>query len=206
LQIAPITATRKQVAVVPSPHLTTHLVRRTAHGGLATTSGRPSPPRRAVDAVRPLHSRWLEHGRGVVPRIWMPHQLSAQAPQGPLRRRAHAGRQRPAGHLVRPLDDGRLLDATRHFSLSDRTHQAKLPERRPEAGPWQERCGGCGKSSEHDHYFPSRADRFTGLFLESRCHFSSQTWTEIALLLGDRMSKIGDSVHLCVRGVCVTSE
>src|SRR6476469_4820083 len=34
LQIAPITATRKQVAVVPSPHLTTHLVRRTAHGGL----------------------------------------------------------------------------------------------------------------------------------------------------------------------------
>jgi len=45
LQIAPITATRKQVAVVPSPHVTTHLVRRTAHGGLATTSGRPSPPR-----------------------------------------------------------------------------------------------------------------------------------------------------------------
>jgi hypothetical protein len=45
LQIAPIRATRKQVAAVPSPHLTTHPVRRTAYGGLATTSGRPSPPR-----------------------------------------------------------------------------------------------------------------------------------------------------------------
>jgi hypothetical protein len=67
--------------------------------------------------------------------------------------------------------DGRLLDATRNFSLSHRTHQAKLPERRPETGPWQERRGGCGKSSEHDHYFPSRADRFTGLFLESRMSF-----------------------------------
>jgi hypothetical protein len=78
-----------------------------------------------------------------------------------LRPRAHAGRKRPAGHLARPLDDGRLLDATRNFSLSHRTHQARLPERRPEAGPWQERRGGCGKSSEHDHYFPSRADRFT---------------------------------------------
>jgi hypothetical protein len=116
-------------------------------------------------------SRWLEHGRGVVPRIWMPHEYIGPGPARVLRPRAHAGRKRPAGHLARPLDDGRLLDATRNFSLSHRTHQAKLPERRPETGPWQERRGGCGKSSEHDHYFPSRADRFTGLFLKSRKSF-----------------------------------
>jgi hypothetical protein len=101
----------------------------------------------------------------------MPHEYIDPGPARVLRPRARAGRKRPAGHLARPLDDGRLLDATRNFSLSDRTHQAKLPERRPEAGPWQERRGGCGKSSEHDHYFPSRADRFTGLFLESRMSF-----------------------------------
>ena len=105
-------------------------------------------------------SRWLEAGRGVVPRIRMPHEYIGPGPARVLPPRAHAGRKRPAGHLARPLDDGRLLDATRNFSLSHRTHQAKLPERRPEAGPWQERRGGCGKSSEHDHYFPSRADRF----------------------------------------------
>jgi len=167
LQIAPITATRKQVAVVPSPHLTTHLVRRTAHGGLATTSGRPSPPRWAAGgcgASAPTADGWKtaaawSHGFGC------PTNISALVPQGVLRPRAHAGRKRPAGHLARPLDDGRLLDATRNFSQSHRTHQAKLPERRPGAGPWQERRGGCGKSSKHDHYFPSRADRFTGLFL-----------------------------------------
>lgn len=157
-----------------SPRLTSRPI---SSGGLLTAGWPPQavgPHRRderPMDAVRPPDSRWLEAGRSVVPRIRMPHEYIGPGPARVLPPRAHAGRKRPAGHLARPLDDGRLLDATRNFSLSHRTHQAKLPERRPEAGPWQERRGGCGKSSEHDHYFPSRADRFTGLFLESRMSF-----------------------------------
>jgi len=156
LQIAPITAVRKQVAhgaagPPSSPPLPTHLVRRSA---LTAAMKRPAD---AMAGTRPR--------RGPTdldaPRIYRP------CPARVLRLHAHAGRKRPAGHLARPLDDGRSRDATRNFFQSHRTHLAELPERRPEAGPWQERRGGCGKSSEHDHYFPSRADRFTGWFLES---------------------------------------
>ena len=148
-------------------------------------------------------SRWLEHGRGVIPRIWMPHEYIGPGPARVLRPRAHAGRKRPAGHLARPLDDGRLLDATRNFSQSHRTHQAKLPERRPGAGPWQERRGGCGKSSEHDHYFPSRADRFTGLFLESRMSFQVSDWTESRGFLAIGCRKLGIAfTFACAARVC----
>ena len=157
-----------------SPRLTSRPI---SSGGLLTAGWPPQavgPHRRderPVDAALP--PRQPMAGRRPrrdptdldAPRIYRPWSRKV------LRPRAHAGRKRPAGHLARPLDDGRLLDATRNFSQSHRTHQAKLPERRPGAGPWQERRGGCGKSSKHDHYFPSRADRFTGLFLKSRKSF-----------------------------------
>ena len=122
-------------------------------------------------------SRWLEHGRGVVPRIWMPHEYIGPGPARVLRPRAHAGRKRPAGHLARPLDDGRLLDATRNLSLSHRTHQAKLPERRPEAGPWQDRRGPLGLTLG-PRLIPNMTTTFVhaqtgspGCFWNRECHF-----------------------------------
>jgi hypothetical protein len=109
--------------------------------------------------------------REAFPGIGHPTDISALVQPKALHLRARAGRKRPAGHLARPLNDGRLLDATKNFFRFHRIHQAELPEQRPEAGPWQERRGGGGKSSEHDHYFPSRRDRFAGMFLESRMSF-----------------------------------
>ena len=157
-----------------------------------------------MDSVRPPRQPMAEHVRGMVPRTSMPFEYIGPDPARVLRPRTHAGRKRPTGHLARPLDDGRLLDTMRNFSLSDRTHR-QAAERRPDAGPWQERHGGCGESPNMTTTLLHAQTGSPRCFWNRGCHFYVSTWTEIVLLLGDRMSKSGDSVHLCVRGACVTA-
>jgi hypothetical protein len=80
--------------------------------------------------------------------------------QRALRLRAHAGRNGPAGHLARALNDDSAVDSTENVLPSRGNHPPQLPERRLEARPWQRRDGYCGKLCEHEHYFPSRVNRF----------------------------------------------